>query len=424
MLATQRGQRKSTPSIFVHLPTESWALPGRVQSKPEAPGTCAVAVALSQTMLSVALVLGIAICAPPPTVVNLAAAGAAGAAGALAVYPFDSIKTRLQSETAQKSYGGSGVRAALSLVRSEGLLSLYSGLGVQLTGVVPEKSIKLFVHDQSAPLLGEALSGALAGLCQVVATNPLEIVKVRLQLSSNPDSPLGVLQRLGAASNPLVLYTGAAACAARDSLFSAILFPVYASARTMLAEGDMHMTGALLSLTAGMLAAAPAAYLTTPADVVKTRLQEVRGERRLGDGRQLDRRTNGKPFPLGARGAGGSERRRCGGRRCERGDARPGERRGGSACRRPPCPVRGRGRGALRGRAGACAALRAPVRHHACAVRGAEGGMRGARVALARVAVCMCNMYMCMCRTPAWRGRAESAFYTKKGDFTHSLSLL
>ena len=34
------------------------ALPGRVQSKPEAPGTCAVAVALSQTMLSVALVLG------------------------------------------------------------------------------------------------------------------------------------------------------------------------------------------------------------------------------------------------------------------------------------------------------------------------------------------------------------------------------
>ncbi|EOD17473.1 hypothetical protein EMIHUDRAFT_210216 [Emiliania huxleyi CCMP1516] len=229
-------------------------------------------------MLSVALVLGIAICAPPPTVVNLAAAGAAGAAGALAVYPFDSIKTRLQSETAQKSYGGSGVRAALSLVRSEGLLSLYSGLGVQLTGVVPEKSIKLFVHDQSAPLLGEALSGALAGLCQVVATNPLEIVKVRLQLSSNPDSPLGVLQRLGAASNPLVLYTGAAACAARDSLFSAILFPVYASARTMLAEGDMHMTGALLSLTAGMLAAAPAAYLTTPADVVKTRLQEEREE--------------------------------------------------------------------------------------------------------------------------------------------------
>ena len=329
-----------------------------------------LSLSLSQTMLSVALVLGIAICAPPPTVVNLAAAGAAGAAGALAVYPFDSIKTRLQSETAHKSYGGSGILAALSLVRNEGLFSLYSGLGVQLTGVVPEKSIKLFVHDQSAPLLGEALSGALAGLCQVVATNPLEIVKVRLQLSSNPDSPLGVLQRLGAASNPLVLYTGAAACAARDSLFSAILFPVYASARTMLAEGDMHMTGALLSLTAGMLAAAPAAYLTTPADVVKTRLQEVRGERRLGDGRQLDRRTKGKPFPLGARGAGGAEKRR--------------ER--GSACLRPPCPVRGRDRGALRGRARACDALCAPVRHHACAVRGAEGGMRGARVALARAA--------------------------------------
>ena len=214
---------------------------------------------------------------PPPALLNLVIAGSAGAAGAICVYPIDTLKTRLQSEDGAACYGN-GVNAAIALIKTEGPLSLYRGLGPQLVGVVPEKTIKLFVHDSTVLALGEVLSGALAGLCQVVVTNPLEMVKVRLQLSSSnqQSNAWAVLERMGATRNPLVLYTGAAACATRDSSFSAILFPCYAASKQILGD-ETQLAGALLFLIAGTLAAAPAAFFTTPADVVKTRLQEDRG---------------------------------------------------------------------------------------------------------------------------------------------------
>ena len=208
----------------------------------------------------------------PPAVVNIACGGIAGAAGAIAVYPIDTLKTRLQSEEGIACYGSNGVEAAVALLQAEGPLSLYRGLGPQLTGVVPEKTLKLFVHDSAVLYLGEVFSGALAGLCQVVVTNPLEIVKVRLQLSTSGDA-WAVLSRMGVWSNPLVLYQGAAAYAARDSTFSAILFPCYASSKALLAS-ETPLTGAFLLLVAGFLAGAPAAFMTTPFDVVKTRLQQ------------------------------------------------------------------------------------------------------------------------------------------------------
>ena len=72
----------------------------------------------------------------------------------------------------------------------------------RLTGVVPEKTIKLFVHDSTVLFAGELLSGALAGLCQVVVTNPLEMVKVRLQLSSGDQqsNAWAVLSRIARAA--------------------------------------------------------------------------------------------------------------------------------------------------------------------------------------------------------------------------------
>lgn len=62
----------------------------------------------------------------------------------------------------------------------------------QLMGVAPEKAIKLTVNDfvrdkfsgskDGIPLWGEVAAGACAGASQVVFTNPLEIVKIRLQV--------------------------------------------------------------------------------------------------------------------------------------------------------------------------------------------------------------------------------------------------
>ena len=59
-----------------------------------------------------------------------------------------------------------------------------------------------------------------------------------------------------------------------DVPFSAIYFPTYNHLKTgLFGEGPNKKLGVLQLLTAGAIAGMPAAYLTTPCDVIKTRLQ-------------------------------------------------------------------------------------------------------------------------------------------------------
>ncbi|XP_035222855.1 calcium-binding mitochondrial carrier protein Aralar1-like [Stegodyphus dumicola] len=67
-------------------------------------------------------------------------------------------------------------------------------------------------------------------------------------------------------------FQGARACFLRDIPFSAIYFPVYAHTKLKFADADGHNGPGSLLLSA-VIAGVPAAYLVTPADVIKTRLQ-------------------------------------------------------------------------------------------------------------------------------------------------------
>ncbi|XP_030285450.1 calcium-binding mitochondrial carrier protein Aralar1-like isoform X1 [Sparus aurata] len=212
----------------------------------------------------------------------------AGATGATAVYPIDLVKTRMQNQRSTGSFVGelmykNSFDCAKKVLRYEGFFGFYRGLLPQLIGVAPEKAIKLtmndFVRDKfttqddTIPLPAEILAGGCAGASQVIFTNPLEIVKIRLQvageITTGPRvSALNVVRDLGFFG----LYKGAKACFLRDIPFSAIYFPVYAHTKAKIADEDGSL-GALQLLTAGAIAGIPAASLVTPADVIKTRLQ-------------------------------------------------------------------------------------------------------------------------------------------------------
>ncbi|NXF09516.1 CMC1 protein, partial [Smithornis capensis] len=218
----------------------------------------------------------------------------AGAVGATAVYPIDLVKTRMQNQRSTGSVVGelmykNSFDCFKKVLRFEGFFGLYRGLLPQLIGVAPEKAIKLTVNDfvrdkftkkdGSIPLPAEILAGGCAGASQVIFTNPLEIVKIRLQvageITTGPRvSALSVIKDLGF----LGLYKGAKACFLRDIPFSAIYFPVYAHSKMMFADESGHV-GGLNLLAAGAIAGVfplqgvPAASLVTPADVIKTRLQ-------------------------------------------------------------------------------------------------------------------------------------------------------
>ncbi|KAG0323291.1 mitochondrial aspartate-glutamate transporter agc1 [Podila horticola] len=176
------------------------------------------------------------------------------------------------------------------VIKNEGVLGLYRGLGPQLVGVAPEKAIKLTMNDLvrrhlsdkdgKITFAGELIAGGVAGGSQVVFTNPLEIVKIRLQVAGEAaksmeigaprPGAIAIVRNLGV----MGLYKGASACLLRDIPFSAIYFPVYAHLKKdMFKEGPEHRLTIGELLMAGAIAGMPAAYFTTPADVIKTRLQ-------------------------------------------------------------------------------------------------------------------------------------------------------
>ena len=110
-------------------------------------------------------------------------------------------------------------------------------------------------------------------------TNPLEIVKIRLQVQGEvaktvdgapKRSAMWIVRNLGLVG----LYKGASACLLRDVPFSAIYFPTYSHLKKdFFGESPTKKLGVVQLLTAGAIAGMPAAYLTTPCDVIKTRLQ-------------------------------------------------------------------------------------------------------------------------------------------------------
>jgi len=224
----------------------------------------------------------------PPALVHTAVGAIAGSTGAIAAYPIDFVKSQLQTEEGRHKYKG-GFDAAVDIVRTSpnGPFALYKGLWINVIGIAPEKTIKLSAnsmmrgivmsHFGYMPIAGEMAAGGFAGMMKVLVTNPLEVVKLKLQTSQ-----MSVKDVFAQIQGVPDLYQGVGACIARDVIFSAILFPLYAHLKVallaaamtvMVVPGESAVFWA--NLLAGSFAAGPAALLSTPADVVKTRLQQA-----------------------------------------------------------------------------------------------------------------------------------------------------
>lgn len=260
------------------------------------------------------------------------------------IFPIDTVKTRLQNPVPGIVYK-SGLDAFRQIVKKESVGGLYRGLIPNLIGVTPEKAIKLAVNDlcreklagrlgvraEELPLRYGMVAGATAGFCQVVATAPMECVKVRMQLqniqlasaaatpSTSPSSSsftasTGGIKRKTASEIVRELgvrgmYKGTLATLMRDVPFSFVFFPGFAMCKELLNSTDFGLsiiplpvpstsastltstptskalpslsTGAKSldntslpkTLLAGIIAGTIAASIVTPFDVVKTRVQ-------------------------------------------------------------------------------------------------------------------------------------------------------
>ncbi|XP_075482659.1 S-adenosylmethionine carrier 1, chloroplastic/mitochondrial [Primulina tabacum] len=198
---------------------------------------------------------------------GIIAGGTAGVVVETALYPIDTIKTRLQA-----AHGGGKIV----------LKGLYSGLAGNLAGVLPASAIFLGVYEPAKQKLLRSLpenlsavahltAGALGGIAASFVRVPTEVVKQRMQtgqFGSAPEAVRLIVSKEGFKG----LFVGYRSFLLRDLPFDALQFCIYEQLRIgykLAARRDLNdPENAIIGAFAGALTGA----ITTPLDVIKTRL--------------------------------------------------------------------------------------------------------------------------------------------------------
>jgi len=146
--------------------------------------------------------------------VHFVAGGVGGMAGAVLTCPLDVVKTRLQSDMYHSMYnkapksknilvkGFQHFNETFSVIKglyvNEGPRALFKGLGPNLVGVIPARSINFFTYGATKDIISRRfcdgndqatwihlVSGINAGFVTSTATNPIWLIKTRLQLEKS-----------------------------------------------------------------------------------------------------------------------------------------------------------------------------------------------------------------------------------------------
>jgi len=196
---------------------------------------------------------------------NLISGSIAGGIGAFGVLPIDITKTHVQSNITNKN----SFDIIKQIYKNNGIRGFYAGGISQILFVAPEKAIKFTTNDYILSLTDNIiLAGMCAGLSQVIVTNPMEILKIQSQmntinLSNSYFKKFTIIDSYKQIGGFLGLYKGVGLCALRDVPFSGIYFPLY----------NLLSIKYFNTYTSSLIAGSTAAYICTPIDVIKTRVQ-------------------------------------------------------------------------------------------------------------------------------------------------------
>ncbi|KAK7959683.1 uncharacterized protein PG986_004537 [Apiospora aurea] len=267
----------------------------------------------------------------------------AGAAAAftvdLLIYPLDTLKTRQQSQDFLQTFADPAAKTKApprQLFRG-----LYQGIGIVIVATLPAAGTFFTTYEAAKTFLGRhvgpadhaaaaaaagggrkklvnlpqplvhSAASAFAEMASCVVLTPAEVIKQNAQMvqrqQPGPSSSGGAIsgsssikalrQLAGGAGAGRKLLSGYTAMVARNLPFTAIQFPIFEHVRELMwkkgnsrtkEESSLWRTGWVTGTSAG-LAGSFAAVVTTPMDVVKTRMMLMAGG---GDGGQ--KRKEGK----------------------------------------------------------------------------------------------------------------------------------
>lgn len=241
---------------------------------------------------------------PRDLLCNAVSGASAGAIAATFVCPLDVIKTRLQvrglPQVPHSGRRGSLIVASLEeIIKKEGIRGMYRGLSPTILALLPNWAVYFTVYEKLKGFLrsrdrfyidenGQLTTGAHmisasgAGAATAIATNPLWVVKTRLQTQGIRSgvvpyqSIFSALKRIAHEEGIRGLYSGLLPALVGVS-HVAIQFPAYEKIKAYLARRDNTTVDKLSPgnvAVASSLSKILASAMTYPHEVVRSRLQE------------------------------------------------------------------------------------------------------------------------------------------------------
>ncbi|RKP34865.1 mitochondrial carrier domain-containing protein [Dimargaris cristalligena] len=191
----------------------------------------------------------------------LVAGGIAGTAVDTALFPLDTIKTRLQSQVGFRAAGGfSGV---------------YSGLLSAVIGSAPSAAAFFVAYEYLKRSVGAGVSDSYAPLVHMISACvvrvPTEVIKQRMQ-TKQYSSTYRAIRSIASSDGILGFYRGYHSTVVREIPFTCIQFSLYEYLKKWYACHKGRPTQPWEAAVCGSITGGIAAAATTPLDVIKTRI--------------------------------------------------------------------------------------------------------------------------------------------------------
>ena len=209
----------------------------------------------------------------------LAMAGAmSGVAEAIAVQPFDMVKTRhhLNSFNNESVY-----RSLINLYKEGGFPRFYRGMTAELVGIVPKSSGMYAVYeimkrrlDQDERLrntsLAASIAGFVSGIPEALIVTPTQIVKVRLQAREHLgryNGPVDCISKILRTEGISAFYTGLSPTLFRNCVFNTVYFGSMHWMKRQMPKPSSHGWDLCQTLASGFCGAVLATCFNAPFDV-------------------------------------------------------------------------------------------------------------------------------------------------------------
>lgn len=226
---------------------------------------------------------------------HFSTSGVAVATATGVTHPLDVLKVRLQMQLVGQRGPLIGMgRLLAQIIKTEGPRALYLGLTPALIRSVVYGGLRLGLYEPtkyvcdlafgSTNFLVKVASGASSGAFATALTNPMEVLKVRLQINPKVGRTGAIreMHRIASEEGIKALWKGVNPAMARAAALTASQLATYDESKQALVRWTPLEEGFYLHLISSSIAGTVGTLITAPMDIIKTRLMLQQESKQAG----------------------------------------------------------------------------------------------------------------------------------------------